>query len=185
LSLAPILLKTMELLLAIDAGLDSEGQDFIEALKQLNRLPGEVRALLITHWHNDHAMVLLKGLLEEAPPRAVAASHHVHDGERIEYSFIAIASPAHTPGHVAYFHAPSRALFCGNALAVVDDRLRLMSRPVTPDRVAARASAIHCLKMDPAFICPGHRAPLIRNVASEVERFRRFLIESNDWPLFG
>jgi glyoxylase-like metal-dependent hydrolase (beta-lactamase superfamily II) len=216
---------------AIDAGMDSDGRDFLDAVKTLNRSAADVRAVLLTHWHNDHAagaaamreklgariyyaaadapfmtrgtarrgirswlsdrlpeeglLVLLKGLLEEAPPRAVAASHHVEDGERIEGSFIAIASAGHTPGHVAYFHVPSRALFCGDALAVVNDRLRLLSRPVTPDRVAARASAIHCLKTSPALICPGHRAPLTANVPSEVERMRKFLVESHDWPLFG
>ena len=218
-------------LVAVDAGMDSDGSDFFDALKSLGRPPADVRAVLVTHWHNHHTaaaaalkeklgtriyyseneapfltrgtgqrgfrawvsellpeqgpLVLLKGLWEEAPPRAVTASHLVEDGERIEGSFIAIASPGHTPGHMAYFHVPTRALFCGDALVVVHDRLRLMSRPVTPDPVAARAAALDCLRTEPAFICPGHQGPLIHNVASEVARMRSFLLGGDPWPLFG
>jgi glyoxylase-like metal-dependent hydrolase (beta-lactamase superfamily II) len=40
---------------AIDAGMDSEGRDFLDAVKTLNRPAADVRAVLHTHWHNDHA----------------------------------------------------------------------------------------------------------------------------------
>ena len=39
----------------VDAGMDSTGAD-VEALLRAMRAPGEsVRAILLTHWHNDHA----------------------------------------------------------------------------------------------------------------------------------
>ena len=65
-------------------------------------------------------LVLLKGLLGEAVPRAVAATRLVHDGEQIEDEFDVIESPGHTPGHVSFFYRPERILFAGDALAVID-----------------------------------------------------------------
>jgi glyoxylase-like metal-dependent hydrolase (beta-lactamase superfamily II) len=130
-------------------------------------------------------LVLLRGLLEEAAPAAVVADHHVRDGEKLPGGFRAIASQGHTPGHVAYFHEPTRALFCGDALAVINDQLRLMARPVTPDLPAARAAALRCLAEDAQCICPGHRGPLTTNVAEERARLRAQLESGAPWPLFG
>ena len=81
------------------------------------------------------------------------------DGELAEGAFRVLATPGHTSGHVAYLYEPARILFCGDALAVVGKKLRLMARPVTPDRVLARASALRCLHEEVEIICPGHRAP--------------------------
>lgn len=41
--------------MAIDAGMDFDGRDFLDAVKTLNRCAADVRAVLLTHWHNDHA----------------------------------------------------------------------------------------------------------------------------------
>ena len=82
-------------------------------------------------------------------------------------------------------HEPTRALFCGDALAVVSNRLRLMARPVTPDLLAARASAVRCLREDSEFICPGHRGPLVENVPQERRRLLEYLEGGGRWPLLG
>jgi hypothetical protein len=63
--------------------------------------------------------------------------------------------------------------------------LRLMARPVTPDLPTARQSALSCLDLNPQFICPGHRAPLIQNVPVEIARLRAFLNSAQPWPLLG
>jgi len=130
-------------------------------------------------------LVLLRGLLEEAAPAAVIADHLVRDGESLPGGFRAVASQGHTPGHVAYFHEPTRALFCGDALAVVNGQLRLMARPVTPDLRAAREAALRCLNEDARYICPGHRGPLTKNVAEERARLRAQLESGAPWPLLG
>ena len=130
-------------------------------------------------------LVLLRGLLEEAAPEAVEANHLVTDGEILDGAFRVVATPAHTGGHVAYFHEPTRALFCGDALAVIADRLRLMARPVTPDLSLARTSALRCLREPARFICPGHRGPLVSHVAEEQERLRKYLEDGGRWPLLG
>jgi glyoxylase-like metal-dependent hydrolase (beta-lactamase superfamily II) len=130
-------------------------------------------------------LVLIRGLLEEAAPAAVIADYLVRDGEDLPGGFRVFATDGHTPGHVAYFHQPTRALFCGDALAVVDDRLRLMARPVTPDLHAARIAAMRCVEEDARVMCPGHRGPLTKNVTEERARMRAQLESGAAWPLLG
>jgi len=216
---------------AVDVGMDSSADDFAEGLRQIAIAPDRVKAVLLTHWHNDHSagaahlkrnfdvrvyyhagdqpsftrktasqgirswlgkhvpeegvLVLLRGLLEEASPEAVDADHLVADGEIIEREFRVLVTPGHTPGHVAYIHEPTRTLFCGDALAVVADQLRLMARPVALDLPAARASALRCLREQSQFICPGHRGPLTNNVARERRRLLDYLEAGGRWPLLG
>ena len=211
--------------------MESDAADFLQGLAEIGIAPERVRAVLLTHWHNDHAagaahlkrtfgvpvyyhkgdqdfltrktasagirgwvgrhipeqglLVLLRGLLEEASPEAVAADHLVLDTEILEGSFRVIATPGHTPGHAAYIHEASRTLFCGDALAVVDSRLRMMAKLVTPDVEAARISALRCLREQPRFICPGHRGPLTVNVTQECQRLRAYLEAGGRWPLLG
>ncbi len=216
---------------AVDVGMNSDAEDFAQGLNELGIAPNRLKAIFLTHWHNDHSagaaslkrrfgvrvyyhggdrlsftrqtasrgirswlgrhvpeegiLVLLRGLLEEAAPEAVLADHLVADGEIIEKEFRVLATPGHTSGHVAYMHEPTRTLFCGDALAVVASRLRLMARPVTLDLSAARASALKCLGEDAQFICPGHRGPLTSNVSQERRRLLEYLEAGGRWPLLG
>lgn len=211
--------------------MDSDAADFLHGLELVAVPPDSLRAILLTHWHNDHSagaaflkqkfgarvyygeidkpfltrktaaqgirgwlgkhvpeegvLVLLRGLLEEAAPEAVTADRLVTDGEIVEGDFRALATPGHTGGHVAYIHAPSGSLFCGDALAVVGNQLRLMARPVTPDLAGARTSALRCLRTGAEFICPGHRVPLTRGVREECRRLEDYLVAGGRWPLLG
>jgi glyoxylase-like metal-dependent hydrolase (beta-lactamase superfamily II) len=211
--------------------MDSDAKDFLQGLIAVGISPNRLRAILLTHWHNDHSagaaflhrefgvpvyyaagdkpfltrqtaregirswlgkqipeegpLVLLRGLLEEAAPEAVAASRLVAEGDIVEGAFRVLATPGHTTGHVAYLHERTRILFCGDALAVIEKQLRLMARPVTPDLAAATASALRCLREQVEIICPGHRGPLTENVKQECQRLRGYLEAGGRWPLLG
>ena len=220
----------------VEAGMDSTGGDLERGLaRAFGASLRDVRAVLLTHWHNDHAagaaavkaasgarvyyhrgdepqltratrhpglrdrlalaipehgpLVLLKGLLGEAIPRAVLADAFVEDGMAIEDDFVVLGTPGHTPGHVAYFYRPERVLFAGDALAVKWGKVALMSRPVTPDLPLARASLVHCLERSLAWgverVCPGHQVPLADNVRASAERLRAHVSAGGRWPLFG
>jgi len=215
----------------VDAGMDSDGADVYSGLRALDAGPDEIRAILLTHWHNDHAaganalhartsapvfyhesdepfltgeagatgvrrwlsdripewgpLVLAKGLLGEATPRAVTAQHFVGDGDVILEDFEVIATPGHTAGHVSYFYRPDHVLFAGDALAVINGRIRFMARPVTQDMVAARTSLEKCLARQPRLVCPGHREPLTVGVETACEAMRRYLESGGEWPLLG
>ena len=225
------IVRTTQGLVLVDAGMDSTAADVEVGLKALNAPSDAIRAVLLTHWHNDHAagaaavhertgapvfyhsgdqpyftgrtrsrglrwwlseripelgvLVLFKGLLGEATPRAVNAERLVADGECLLGDFEVVATPGHTPGHVAYFYRPASALFAGDALAVIDGRIRFMARPVTPDVGAARESLRRCLALRPAIICPGHREPLTTGVAEACDAISRHLEAGGRWPLLG
>ena len=218
-------------LVLVDAGMDSGGADVHAGLREMNAAPHDIRAILLTHWHNDHAagahalhaltgapvhyhrgdepfftgragatgarrwlsdqipewgvLVLAKGLLGEATPRAVMAQHFVEDGDVILDDFEVIATPGHTEGHVCYFYRPEKVLFAGDALAVIDGRIRFMARPVTPDLEAARASVGKCLALNPQLVCPGHREPLTVGVEPACNAMRSYLKSRGPWPLLG
>jgi glyoxylase-like metal-dependent hydrolase (beta-lactamase superfamily II) len=218
-------------LIAVDAGMKSTGREMLAAIEELRRSPADMRAILLTHWHNDHAagaaelarasgapiyysraeadyftrrtatagwrgmisahvpetgpLVLLKGLLGNAPQRAVDATAYVDDGDTVADDFDVISTPGHTVGHVSYFHRPSGTLFAGDALAVIHRRLRFMSRPVTEDLSAARESMIRCLSRPIRFVCPGHREPLTTDVAVQCEKLRDYVRSGGRWPVFG
>jgi glyoxylase-like metal-dependent hydrolase (beta-lactamase superfamily II) len=217
-------------LIAIDAGMKSSGSEMLSAIAEMGRKPSDVAAILLTHWHNDHAagasvlakmsgaevyhskaeaphlsgevasvgvrgrlsalvpetgpLVLLKGLLGNAPEQPVEATRFVKDGNVVE-GFEVLETPGHTRGHLSYFHRASGVLFAGDALAVISGRLRFMSRPVTEDVDAARTSMQRCLSLPIDFICPGHREPMTQNVHSECERMKSHLERNGRWPIFG
>jgi len=224
------MVRTAKGLVLIDAGMSSDGNDVLAGLRHTGAQASDIRALLLTHWHNDHSagarasrdmsaapiyyhrgdeafftgaagarglrgwvsdlipewglLVLAKGLLGESTPRPVSADHFVRDGESVLDDFLVIETPGHTPGHVSYFYGPERALFAGDALAVIDRQVRFMARPVTLDTAAARQSMAKCLRLRPHFVCPGHREPLAAAEAA-CEVMLAQLGRDGRWPLFG
>jgi glyoxylase-like metal-dependent hydrolase (beta-lactamase superfamily II) len=224
------IVRMAEGLVLLDAGMSSDGSDVQAGLKELNARASDIRAILLTHWHNDHAagarvtreisgapvyyhradeafftgtagakgvrgwisdqipewglLVLAKGLIGEATPRPVSAQHFVHDGDVVLDAFDVIETPGHTAGHVSYFYRPERALFAGDALAVINGRVRFMARPVTLDVVSARQSMAKCLNLGPLIVCPGHREPLV-DAESACAAMLSHLRNSGKWPLFG
>jgi glyoxylase-like metal-dependent hydrolase (beta-lactamase superfamily II) len=49
------LVETAAGLIAIDAGMKSTGTEMLHAIDSLKRPVTDVKAILLTHWHNDHA----------------------------------------------------------------------------------------------------------------------------------
>jgi glyoxylase-like metal-dependent hydrolase (beta-lactamase superfamily II) len=215
----------------IDAGMDSTGSDIRALLAAMNQPEQSVRAILLTHWHNDHAAgarvahertgcavhyhvadqpwlsrdaargglrgwvakripewgigVLLIGLLGEAVPEAVQATEYLKDGQVLAGGFEVIETPGHTSGHASFYYRPERALFAGDALAVIGGRVRFMARPVTMDMAAARRSMERCLSLDVGVLCPGHREPLTEGVEAACDQMRRHLTAGGRWPFLG
>ena len=129
--------------------------------------------------------VLLIGLLGEAIPEAVEATEYLRDRQVVAGGFEVIETPGHTHGHVSFYYPKERALFAGDALAVIGGRVRFMARPVTLDVTSARRSMERCLSMDIGVLCPVHREPLTNGVEAACDRMRRHLAAGGRWPLLG
>ena len=39
----------------VDAGIDVTARDMLEGLSEAGKTPADIRAILLTHWHNDHS----------------------------------------------------------------------------------------------------------------------------------
>jgi glyoxylase-like metal-dependent hydrolase (beta-lactamase superfamily II) len=215
----------------IDAGMDSTGKDMLDGLAFAGLSLTSIKAILLTHWHNDHTagarilqeksganvyyhknenpfldhdiqqrdwrgeisqyipelgvLVLLKGLLGKAVPVPVKASKLLSDREMIFDAFQVIETPGHTTGHLCYYYLPEKVLFAGDALAVVNNRVRFMARPVTPDLRTARESMKKCLDFEIDVICPGHRNPLVVRTRERCAEMQNKLQTNNYWPLWG
>lgn len=225
------LVKTDQGVVLIDAGMDSKGQDMLAGLAYISEPVSSVKALLLTHWHNDHAagaqylqqkyqipvyyhpqetpyltrqtarqglrgrvslglpewgpFVLAKGLLGEAIPDAVEANVFANEGDQIFNQFEILHTPGHTPGHLAFYYPAEKALFAGDALAVIGQKIRFMARPVTPDLPQARASILHALDREILLICPGHRKPLHTDVPAQCQQMLLQIQAGEKWPFFG
>lgn len=212
----------------VDAGMESDASDMLAGLAALGATARDVRAIFLTHWHNDHCsgaealrrasgarvyfheleaahfqgmavgpirrrvsawlpdhgpLSAVKALVGQSPPECIGEASTFRGGELLEGGFRALHTPGHTPGHASYLHEPSRTLFAGDAIALCFGRLWFMSRFLTEDLVAARASMRAVATLESAAICPGHRGPLTTEVAAHRARILAYLDSGRRWPL--
>jgi len=130
-------------------------------------------------------LVLLKGFLGEATPKPVNATKFVNDGDILFDDFEVIETPGHTAGHCSYYYKPEKVLFSGDALAIVNGKVRFLARPVNNDIKEARKSMLKLFNYEIQTICPGHRIPLTKNVQEECDRMKQYIIDEKPWPLLG
>jgi glyoxylase-like metal-dependent hydrolase (beta-lactamase superfamily II) len=100
----------------------------------------------------------------------------VVDGDRLAEVFgglEVVATPGHSPGHVAFWQAERRLLFCGDVMMHLFARLSLPFRAATPDMDENIRSISRVAALEPAVICFGHGPPLMEGAAEAVKRFAR------------
>lgn len=172
--------------------------------------PSEIKKIVLTHGHADHAMGVLellqaypsiirgggfelilheegpeelKGLVREAGCRVT----EVRGGEVLELSgfeFEVLPTPGHTADGICLYHAPAGALFSGDMV--------LPSAIAEPDPVARGSlgeylsSLRMLLKMDIENVLPGHESPVFSNGRKMVEEtyegvIKRLVGEKTSW----
>lgn len=161
----------------VDAGMDPRAAAVRAALRARGLDDDAVRAVLVTHAHDDHAAGIAafpRAVVHAADPDAAALARGgravvaVADGARFEVggtAFEAFALPGHTAGSVAYLvHG---VLFLGDAAAsIAADRLAPNGYAYTADPDAnRRALAALARRLAPrgdavAAIAFGHHGPV-------------------------
>ncbi len=155
--------------IVIDPGPEDAGH-----LDEVARTAGAVGRIVLTHDHPDHAPGAV--LLAERTGAPIAAVRppdrgvRVHDGERIgagATSLLVVATPGHTPDHVAFFLEEEGALFTGDAVlgrgtSVVD--------PPEGDLVAYLRSLRRMRELHPRTIHPGH-GPLVLDAIGKLDEY--------------
>jgi glyoxylase-like metal-dependent hydrolase (beta-lactamase superfamily II) len=150
--------------IVIDPGPEHEGH-----LREVERTAGRIGAIVLTHDHPDHAPGALRlGGLTGAPVRAARPARGmqpVRDGDVVRSglaSLSVVATPGHSPDHVALFEAQGGALFTGDAVlgrgtSVID--------PPEGDLVAYLRSLHRMRELSPRTIYPGHGPVVLRAMA--------------------
>lgn len=86
--------------------------------------------------------------LENPPSCAVTAT--VSHGQTLPYGggLVVIETPGHTPGHLSFYHPPSKTLIAGDALTTVGGQLHGADPITTMDPAAANRSIAEFLRYD-------------------------------------
>ena len=156
-----------------------------------------VRHVVITHAHPDH----FAGLAEVASRAARAALYAgsadlgeiahppgppggrltsddsyvrrlraVGDGDEV-LGMQVVATPGHTPGHIALFDADSAVLVAGDALLNTADGVLSGSHPLISVDAAAAADSVRKLAaLEPRIILVGHGPPVERSATAQLRR---------------
>ena len=110
-----------------------------EAIASIDRMPEHVPA----SFRNGLRAIMLR------PPRATV-DRAISGGDRLPWcgGLLVIDTPGHTPGHISFYHEPTRLLIAGDALTVRDGRLQGPDPVTTLDRAAAQASIAKLTSME-------------------------------------
>jgi glyoxylase-like metal-dependent hydrolase (beta-lactamase superfamily II) len=170
----------------VDTTIAKGADDLLAAAREHG---AEIRRIALTHGHGDHVgsvdelerkidvPVLLseldarihagekpyEGKLRGGWPKLETVPERINPGDRVG-SLEVVASPGHTPGHVAFLDTRDRALIAGDAFTTigglqVPDHFHLrfpLAYTATWNRPLARESAAELLALQPSVLVVGH-----------------------------
>jgi glyoxylase-like metal-dependent hydrolase (beta-lactamase superfamily II) len=110
------------------------------------------------------------------PKQPVTVTRPVEDGEETGDGWIAVHTPGHTPGHLAFWRQASRVLIAGDALgSVTRGEVRCAGDNYSVDREEIVRSVRKLAALQPDTICFGHGPEIIGGAAPALDRLARSL----------
>ncbi len=145
----------------------------------------EVASLAGTAWrpmpdYKNPFSLFLRGVTGLAyaarPKQAVTVTWPVQDGARLPGGWIAVHTPGHTPGHLAYWHPAERVLIAGDALgSQLRGEIRAPLGAYSVDNREVVQSVRKLAALEPDVICFGHGAEIIGGAAVRLHSLVRSL----------
>ena len=194
---AYILVRSGEAAIVDVGGMDPVGgsstSDILAALEAVGLGWGNVGHVILTHYHLDHAGSAAE-VLTAAPdaqgyagaediPRFVAqgAEDNQHivvprplvpvvDGDTV-FDLRIVATPGHTPGHIAVLDEALGVLVVGDALTTTDGRPTSYPIASTEDIEEAQRSVVKLAALDFETLYVGHGEPIQSGAAALVREF--------------
>jgi glyoxylase-like metal-dependent hydrolase (beta-lactamase superfamily II) len=163
----------------VDLGLANSSSAIEEGLKAAGSGWDQVRHIIITHHHPDHAGGLT-GLSADAKGTFYAGEGDVgsivtdrtlkpvKDGDEV-FGLQIIGTPGHTPGHIAVFDPSLGVLVAGDALNT-QNGLAGSNPQFTANATQAAESVRKMAALQVKAILPGHGEPLTTNAAEELRK---------------
>jgi glyoxylase-like metal-dependent hydrolase (beta-lactamase superfamily II) len=159
----------------VDTGVEGSADAIGAVLEEAGPGWGGVRHVVLTHKHPDHAgsvsEVLARssgatGYVGEADLDEVAADdlRALADGDEV-FGLQVVATPGHTPGHVAVFDPDTKLLVAGDALTN-QGQLTGANPSFSEDMDAAAESVRKLVPLAPDTILVGHGPPVTDGAAT-------------------
>ena len=155
----------------VDTGLEGSEAQIGDAVAAAGLAWTDVRHVIVTHKHPDHAGSL-PAVLEAATnatvwagPADIAAIRSPRpidaaaDGAEI-FGLRIVATPGHTPGHISVLDAGARVLVSGDAVNGTGDGVAGPNPQYTEDMATAQESAKQLAALDVDTILFGHGDPI-------------------------
>lgn len=112
--------------------------------------------------------------LSERPQPSVRVAHLVEDGTLLPDvlgGLVALKTPGHAPGHMAYWQPERKILFAGDTLFHLRGKLSLPFAAMTVDVEENKRSVAKLVALEPKVVCFGHGPPLTENAAAQLRAF--------------
>jgi glyoxylase-like metal-dependent hydrolase (beta-lactamase superfamily II) len=145
----------------------------------------EVESLQSPFWRemprrNNPASFVLRAVTGVAyaarPKQPVTVTRPVEDGEAIGGGWIAVHTPGHTPGHLAFWHGANRVLIAGDALgSIMRGEIRCAGDNYSVDSQEIVQSVRKLAELQPDTICFGHGPEIVGGAAAALARLARSL----------
>jgi glyoxylase-like metal-dependent hydrolase (beta-lactamase superfamily II) len=163
----------------VDLGTNGSAGAIEQGLKATGSGWGNVKHVILTHKHPDHAGGLAgvqpnvsadwyAGAADVAAIQSETALKPVNDGDEI-FGLQIIGTPGHTAGHVCVFDPSNGVLVAGDALRTTDG-LAASDPQYTEDGARAAASVKKLAGLDIKQILPGHGDPLTTGAADALRK---------------